>query len=46
MRGAELPTASRRFGVAGLSRMYTLPLPYFNDGTRIWNSDAAEGAGS
>jgi len=42
----ECGTASGRFGVPGPFGIQTLPLAYFNDGTRILNGDAAERAGS
>jgi len=39
-------TASKRVGAPGPFDIHTLHLAYFNDGTRIWNGDAAETAGA
>jgi len=39
-------TASERFGAPGPFRIRKLLLAYCNDGTRIWNCDAAGKAGS
>ena len=44
--GMRNDTASGRFGVLGPFRICRLLRTHFNDGTRIWNGDAADAAGS